>query len=188
MSSVLSIFEEIDKDELTDLDYLEVMGCDGGCVGGPLMVDNVSLARNKIRKLARRFSARESAVEPEVAYRRNKNGYYDQEKALDLTLIDPLDPSPDVAIRKLKVRNQILATLPGIDCGACGAPTCKTLAEDIVQGRAERTDCVFVLFEQAHHMASQVVDWTSKLPATPRRQDKGTEDRTKTPHLKKVEP
>lgn len=29
------------------------------------------------------------------------------------------------------------ATLPGIDCGACGAPTCRAFAEDVVK----KTNC-----------------------------------------------
>jgi len=36
-----------------------------------------------------------------------------------------------------KLRN----TLPGIDCGACGAPSCRALAEDIVKGNASLQDC-----------------------------------------------
>ena len=31
--------------------------------------------------------------------------------------------------------------LPGIDCGACGAPTCKAFAEDIVKKLACHGDC-----------------------------------------------
>ncbi|MCK7493482.1 MAG: hypothetical protein MZW92_20480 [Comamonadaceae bacterium] len=36
------------------------------------------------------------------------------------------------------------ARLPGKDCGACGAPDCATLAEDVVRGEATLDDCVFV--------------------------------------------
>ncbi|MBQ9621490.1 MAG: hypothetical protein IJR41_06095, partial [Atopobiaceae bacterium] len=32
-------------------------------------------------------------------------------------------------------------SLPGIDCGACGAPSCRALAEDIVKGKAQLQDC-----------------------------------------------
>jgi Na+-translocating ferredoxin:NAD+ oxidoreductase RNF subunit RnfB len=32
-------------------------------------------------------------------------------------------------------------SLPGIDCGACGAPNCRALAEDIVKGNATLEDC-----------------------------------------------
>ena len=35
--------------------------------------------------------------------------------------------------------------LPGLDCGSCGAPGCRALAEDIVTGYAREIDCVFVL-------------------------------------------
>ena len=34
--------------------------------------------------------------------------------------------------------------LPGIDCGACGAPTCRALAEDIVMNRAKMSDCLLL--------------------------------------------
>ena len=32
-------------------------------------------------------------------------------------------------------------TLPGIDCGSCGAPTCRAFAEDVIKGLAERDGC-----------------------------------------------
>jgi Na+-translocating ferredoxin:NAD+ oxidoreductase RNF subunit RnfB len=32
-----------------------------------------------------------------------------------------------------------------LDCGACGAPSCKALAKDIVAGLARESDCLFVL-------------------------------------------
>ena len=33
------------------------------------------------------------------------------------------------------------ASLPGLDCGACGAPTCRAYAEDVVRGRANLGEC-----------------------------------------------
>ena len=33
---------------------------------------------------------------------------------------------------------------PGFDCGACGAPGCRNLAEDIVRGKASISHCLFV--------------------------------------------
>ena len=43
---------------------------------------------------------------------------------------------------------EIAAGLPGLDCGCCGAPNCRALAEDIVRGNAEQTDCIVILKEQ----------------------------------------
>ena len=35
-------------------------------------------------------------------------------------------------------------SLPGIDCGACGAPNCRALAEDCVKGLAHMQDCKII--------------------------------------------
>ena len=32
-------------------------------------------------------------------------------------------------------------TLPGIDCGSCGSPTCRAFAEDVIKGLADRDGC-----------------------------------------------
>ena len=38
----------------------------------------------------------------------------------------------------------IMCHLPGIDCAACGAPSCQALAEDMVNGQARMSDCIFI--------------------------------------------
>ena len=47
-------------------------------------------------------------------------------------------------MEKMQKADKILCQLPGIDCGACGSPNCHALAEDIVQGQAKLSDCVFL--------------------------------------------
>ena len=42
----------------------------------------------------------------------------------------------------------IYERLPKLDCGSCGSPSCRCLAEDIVRGYAKETDCIFVLKEK----------------------------------------
>ena len=37
----------------------------------------------------------------------------------------------------------LLKKLPHVDCGTCGAPSCEALAQDIVQGKAELSRCIF---------------------------------------------
>ena len=37
---------------------------------------------------------------------------------------------------------EIESSLPGLDCGICGAPSCRALADDIVRGYAQEADCV----------------------------------------------
>ena len=51
---------------------------------------------------------------------------------------------------------QIAAGFPGLDCGACGAPSCHALAEDIVRGSASRTDCLFILKKRLEELFGEV--------------------------------
>ena len=43
-----------------------------------------------------------------------------------------------------------------LDCGSCGAPTCKALAEDIVRGNASERDCVYYLRENLHKLSGEI--------------------------------
>ena len=45
------------------------------------------------------------------------------------------------SMRMMADIQKIKATLPGIDCGACGAPTCRAFAEDVVKKTASIDDC-----------------------------------------------
>ena len=54
-----------------------------------------------------------------------------------------LDKAVSVAMEKMEQIRRITESLPGIDCGACGSPSCRAFAEDIVAGRAEAGMCVF---------------------------------------------
>ena len=55
-----------------------------------------------------------------------------------------LDADRSKALEKLRKADKILCQLPAIDCGACGAPNCHALAEDMVQGKAKMSDCIFL--------------------------------------------
>jgi len=75
-----------------------------------------------------------------------------------------LDKDFDVAMKKLETLNVINSGLPGLDCGACGAPSCRALAEDIVRGNANETDCIFKLREKVRDLAFQMMELEAKMP------------------------
>jgi uncharacterized Fe-S cluster-containing protein len=56
--------------------------------------------------------------------------------------------------------------LPGFDCGGCGAPDCQTLAEDIVTGNAQISQCIFLqqqMIKQNLLSQSQAVKITGNI-------------------------
>ena len=75
-----------------------------------------------------------------------------------------LDDDLDKAMKKLQELEEINNQLPGLDCGACGAPSCRALAEDIVRGNANETDCIFKLREKVRALAVQMAELEAKMP------------------------
>jgi ArsR family metal-binding transcriptional regulator len=60
----------------------------------------------------------------------------------------PLDTDFMKALEKMNRIEAFREMLPGKQCAACGAPSCQALAEDIVRGEAELSDCVFVKIKE----------------------------------------
>ena len=65
------------------------------------------------------------------------------QRKLEPRPLKPLSEDLGEAIQKRKEKEDIYQTLPKIDCGACGSPTCMTFAEDVIMGEAVLTDCIF---------------------------------------------
>ena len=57
------------------------------------------------------------------------------------------------SLARLNQVERLVRKLPGLDCGSCGAPTCKALAEDIVRGEAREEDCVYQLKDSLHKLS-----------------------------------
>jgi Iron only hydrogenase large subunit, C-terminal domain len=49
------------------------------------------------------------------------------------------------ARKMMQNMEDIILQLPGLDCGSCGAPNCRALAEDIVRHQAKLEDCVTIM-------------------------------------------
>ena len=60
------------------------------------------------------------------------------------------------SLRRLAAAEKIEKEFPGLDCGSCGAPTCRALAEDIVRGKAYRHDCIYFLRDHIHALTMEL--------------------------------
>ena len=147
------------------VDFIEGLACSGGCIGGPLTVENRFVAEHRMQQRLARMRAEEEAGEaPRLEYYPDSalTGY-------DRCSIEPrpimrLDEDIFKAMYKVEQMEKTLSKLPGLDCGSCGSPNCKALAEDIVQGTASETDCVFKLRERVRDLAQEMVDLADRLP------------------------
>lgn len=137
--NVIDILSNIESHRLDQYDYIELKSCQLGCVGGELNVENPFVAASRVRKIAK--DTKRKAVDNEYFFRLYKEGYFDV-MPLEPRSIMELDKDIKKALVKMKQVNEIIKELPGLDCGVCGSPTCKALAEDIVQGKSTLDDCI----------------------------------------------
>ncbi|MBT9172638.1 MAG: Periplasmic (Fe) hydrogenase large subunit [Syntrophomonadaceae bacterium] len=161
--NVISVLEELEMGHLGGIDFIEAQACTGGCVGGYLHALNTFVARVQLRKLARELDKKKSPSEKQ----------HSQLAWLDCQVpritVQPrqivyLDTDINKAMIKMADAERVAQLLPGLDCGACGAPNCKALAEDIVLGKAKETDCIFVLRERIMDLSLHVYDLAKIRP------------------------
>lgn len=138
----ISVLEEIEMGRLSDLSFIALMACPGGCLGGPLTVENRYVALNKIRKCAWEmdyFNPSES--EKRQYINMYENGLIKFSKKIEPKSVSRLDADIKKSIEKMDIMENIINNLPGIDCGICGSPTCRAFAEDVVTGNRNSSSC-----------------------------------------------
>lgn len=143
IEEVIKVLESMELGKLNSLDFFEGYACINGCVGGPLNVENTFIGKNRIRKLSKAYSMTKPIdIDIELTPQN-----FEWDLQIEPMPIFKLDNDFRKALEKMAKIEEITQTLPGINCGACGAPTCRVLAEDIVNGTASVESCV-VLFKQ----------------------------------------
>ncbi len=139
IENVIKVLEDLEDNKFANtLSFIELNACSGGCVGGVLAVENPFLAKVKLKSLRKYLPIARTHDTPED---------------IELTFSRDVDYEPvfnlggNMAERlsKMSQLEELMEKFPGLDCGSCGAPTCKALAEDIVRGEARETDCIHVL-------------------------------------------
>jgi Na+-translocating ferredoxin:NAD+ oxidoreductase RNF subunit RnfB len=95
-----------------------------------------------------------------------KNGDFNLKTRVEPRDILQLGTNITETIARMRELEDLLVSLPGIDCGSCGAPTCRAFAEDVVLGQAVVTDCTFQLRERLEQLAREMSDLSGQLPHT----------------------
>ena len=160
IGNVIKVLEEIENLKLSDLQFFEGLACPGGCVGGPLTFENPFVARTRIKHLSSKII--NTQLPAEYARRYIDDGSVSFKTPVLPRPVMKIDKDMVTAMKKLEQIEEIAARLPGLDCGSCGSPSCRAMAEDIVQGDAKEMDCIFKLRDKVTSLAEQMVELTNK--------------------------
>ena len=139
IENVIRVLEELEDEHIRDVDFIELNACSGGCVGGVLTVENPYVAQARIHNLRKYLPVSLNHIEDDLS-----DMMWTEELTFNADIFR-LDKDINKAMQMMSEMEQIFAGLPGLDCGSCGAPTCRAMAEDIVRGKAKDTDCIHKL-------------------------------------------
>lgn len=139
IENCMKILEEVETGTLDSIDFIELNACQGGCVGGCLTSENPYIAKSRLKKL-RKYAP----VSCNTLTEKGVPSYFLKESEIE-PCDDVMKLADNVAEAMLRMKrmNELLEVFPGLDCGTCGTPGCRALAEDIVRGFASEDDCVF---------------------------------------------
>lgn len=153
IENVIQILEDLENEKFMDLQFIELNACNGGCVGGVLNIENPYLATVKMMYLKKYM--------PVAGKHLESCDIIQQDNAMWTVPVEyepvyKLGDSMSQSIKLMNRADEVERRLPGLDCGACGAPTCKALALDIVKGEAKELDCIHLLREYVHRISGEM--------------------------------
>ncbi len=150
IENVIRILEDLEDDKFDQLEFIELNACAGGCVGGVLTVENPYLAKVKLKRLRKYLPVacnHLKQIRDESTYWTNDVHYEP---------VFNIGKNMKESITNMARVEELSKKFPGLDCGSCGAPTCKALAEDIVRGVAHEQDCIHILRDYIHKLSGEL--------------------------------
>ncbi len=143
IENVIRVLEDLEDEKFTpNLQFIELNACSGGCVGGVLNVENPYLAKAKMKQLNKYLPVSLQHQE-DHAFLDSGELYFTE--PITYEPVYQLGSSRMESMVNLKLVETYMKEFPCLDCGSCGAPTCRALAEDIVRGFAKKEDCIYLL-------------------------------------------
>ncbi len=146
IENVNRVLDQIENGNIPQLEFVELNACTGGCVGGVLTMQNPFIAKARLQTLRRYLPVSQNFLIGEEANYIPE--YYLFNELPEYQPISRLSSSMAESMRMMADIQKLRDTLPGIDCGSCGAPTCRAFAEDVVKGTANIDNCLIKLHKK----------------------------------------
>ncbi len=139
IENVNRVLDQLDNGNISSLEFVELNACPGGCVGGVMAPENPFVAKARLQSLRRYLPVSQTFLQ------KGEDAFIPESflfnEVPSYRPIQRLSENFAESLRMMSEIQKIRAELPGIDCGACGAPNCRAFAEDIVRGNAVREGC-----------------------------------------------
>jgi Na+-translocating ferredoxin:NAD+ oxidoreductase RNF subunit RnfB len=155
IENVIRVLEAIENGDFPNLEFVELNACPGGCVGGAMTMENPYIAQARLTTLKRYLPVSQNWDFRENDDANNIPAEYMLAKGVEYQPVSALAENRAEAMRKMAAIQEMHATLPDIDCGGCGAPTCYCFAGDVVKGEVSPDECVVRMREKLQQLLEE---------------------------------
>ena len=157
IENCIKVLDEIENENFAGLEFIELNACHGGCVGGTLAVENPYIAKARLQNLRRYLPVSENHI---TDTEKKDMREYGEDNSPSVVWDAPVEYAPvtqlnsdrSAAMKMMADIQEINSLFPQLDCGACGAPTCRAFAEDIVRHGGDASECIFLMRERIREL------------------------------------
>lgn len=156
IENVIHVLDQIETGHFPLLEFVELNACPGGCVGGVATVENPYIARVRLQVLRRYLPVSQNRIGRDAEH---GDDYVPPALLFPAPLtyrpVSRIDEDMAAALQKMQLIEQLTEQLPALDCGSCGAPTCRAFAEDVVLGERRMDECIVHMRERMRELSER---------------------------------
>ena len=143
LDETITYLEKIEMGLFSNLEYIELRTCREGCLGGAITAIDKYLAKSAVNKMIKMLGLGRRLSREKILRQYEKGKFLTDKDPAKLIQMFGSHAKP-MSIETVQKIDGILERIKGHDCSVCGAPNCKTFAEDVVKGEASLDECLLL--------------------------------------------
>jgi len=141
LKETMSYLEKIEMGLFSDMEYIEFRTCREGCVGGILTAIDRYLAKRDIQKTIIQGGIERRVSRSEFLRFYQEGWFVKKASPSAMRQIFGVHQKP-LSLENMGEIYRLMNHIKGKNCAACGAPDCRSFAEDVVRGDASLEECL----------------------------------------------
>jgi Na+-translocating ferredoxin:NAD+ oxidoreductase RNF subunit RnfB len=143
MEETIAYLEKIEMGLLRDVEYIELRTCREGCLGGVLTAIDKYQAKSAVQKMVKKFGLGRRLSRETILRQYQKGKFQLEKEPAELVKLFGAQKK-SLSLDSLMEIEKTMELFQGKTCASCGAPNCRTFAEDIIRGDASLDDCTWL--------------------------------------------
>lgn len=143
LKETIAYLEKIDIGLLRDTAYFEFRTCPEGCIGGPFTALDKYMAKAGVQKTVRKCGFGRPLSRDTILKRYEQGWFFSTRPPGERAELKKSNKAA-LTLPEMQQIETLLMQIQGKNCSACGAPDCRTFAEDVVRGQTSLEDCLML--------------------------------------------